>query len=101
MYRSMKNKNEATAKASLLNLLADFELVTMLLILFQTPHCQGANMVATTSHECNLWLDYLFLPGCFAGTVLPRSYELVRQVKRSLQTIELQHFAEEFSNSHI
>lgn len=32
------------------------------------------------------------LSGYFAGTVLPKSYELVRQGKRSLQRFELQHF---------
>lgn len=65
------------AETSLLNLLADFELVAMLpLILFQAPHFQGANMVATTGHQCNMWLYYMLLSGYFAGTVLPKSYEL-------------------------
>lgn len=86
-------KNEAIGKTSLLNLLADFKLVAMLpFTLFQIPHYQGANMVAITDHECNLWLDYMPSPSCFAGMVLPKSYELVRHGKRSPQTFELQHF---------
>lgn len=82
-------KDEAMAKTSSLNLLANFELVVMFLFTsFQKPHCQGANMVAITDHECNLWLDYMPLPGCFAGTVLPKSHGLVQQGKRPLQTFD-------------
>jgi hypothetical protein len=71
-------RNEATANTNSLNPLADFELVAMLpFTLFQKPHCQGVNVVAVTKPQCNLWLDYIPLPGRFVGTVLPKSYELV------------------------
>lgn len=71
-------RNEATTKINSLNPLADFELVAMLpFTFFQKPHCQGVNMVAVTKYRCNLWLNYMLLPGCLVGTVLPNSYELV------------------------